>query len=167
MTQLSLAVRNTLAQDPAVTALVAHSASWDTWIFDEKPIGARFENNGTCLIVINEVGTWTDANEHNRLYFPLLQVDIWADPDRRADKTILRDNARQKILTIQRAIDRTLHTVTGSPQGWYVWGTAAEIANRTGVFVAGSKRRSGPDFSDIDNTEKAVMGRYTYGVNTA
>ena len=167
MTLLSLAARNTLAQDTRVTSLVASSASWDTWIFDTNPVGVRFEQTGKALVVINEVGTWTDMNEHNRLEFPLLQVDIWADPDRKPDGTVLRDNAKDKVLTIARAINWTLHTVGGHPSGWYVWGTATQIQERTGVYVVDSKRRSGPDFQPIKDAEKAWMGRYTFAVKTA
>lgn len=167
MTRLSLAVRNTLAQDPTLQGLIASSASWDIWIFDEKPVMVKFEQNSSCLIVINEGEPWTSPNEHNRLYFPSLVVDIWADPDRRPDKTILRDNAKDKILTIQRAVDRILHTVdTGGPSGGpIIWGTAEQIANKTGVLVTGSMLLNGPVFSPIADTEKAWLGRLTYGVN--
>lgn len=167
MTHLSLAARNTLAQDTALTDLIAKSTMWDTWIFDERPVGARFESNGKALVVINEVGTYTSPNEHNRLQFPMLRVDIWADPDRKPDKTVLRDNAKQKILDIARQIDYTLHNVAGASSGWYVWGTEDQIDARTGIYVVRSQRLGGPDFNPIEGAEKAWMGSYTYGVQTA
>ena len=167
MTRLSLAVRNTLAQDPRLQELVAKSPSWDIWIFDEKPVMARFEGNGKCLVVINEGEPWTDPNEHNTLLFPSLIVDIWADPDRKPDKTVLRDNAKDKIQAIARVIDTHLHRVDpgGADGGFIIWGTAEQISTKTGVLVTESKKRSGPVFSPIGDTDQAWMGRYVYGVN--
>jgi hypothetical protein len=167
MTRLSLAVRNTLAQYTPLTALLGRSASWDTWIFDEKPVMIRFEKNSAAVVVINEGEPYTSPNPHNRMYFPSLVVDVWADPDRGTDGNITRDNAKDKILDIQRAMDRILHTVdTGGPGGGpIIWGTAEEIAQKTGVIITGSMRLSGPVFSPISGTETAWMGRFTYGVN--
>jgi hypothetical protein len=167
MTLLSLAARNLLAQDDRFREWVARSQSWDIWIFDTKPVMAKFENNSKCLIVINEGDPWTSPNEHNTLEFPSLVVDIWADPDRRADKTILRDNAKDKIKAVARIVNDHLHRVDpGGPDGGYmIWGTAQEIDTKTGVLVSESKRLSGPVFSPIKDAEGAWMGRYTYGIN--
>lgn len=168
MTRLSLAVRNTLAQDPRfLEAGVAKSASWDVWIFDEKPVLARFEGNGKCLIVINEGAPFTPPNGHNTLSFPSLIVDIWADPDRNPDKTVLRDNAKDKIEVISKIVDSHLHRVDpgGVDGGYIIWGTAAQIQSKTGVLVTESKKLDVSEYTPIKDTESAWMRRSTYGVN--
>lgn len=167
MTRLSLAVRNTLAQDDRFRQWIPKSASWDIWIFDEKPVMARFEGTGKCLIVVNEGEPWTVPNGHNTLEFPEILVDIWADPDRKSDGTIVVDNARDKIKDIARILDSHLHRVDpgGEDGGYIIWGTAQQIENKTGVLVTESKKVGGPIFSPISDTEGAWMGRYTYAVN--
>jgi len=167
MTDLSLAVRNLLAQDQGLRALLGRSQSWDTWIFDEHPVNVKVENTGRCLIVVNEEDTWTTPNQHNTMRFPRLFVDIWADPTRNSDKSIKKFDAKKKIEDIQAFVDKHLHLVdSGTPSGEiYIWGTAEQIASKTGVPITGSQRLDGPTFSPISNAEGAYMGRLTYGVN--
>lgn len=167
MTDLSLAVRNLLAQDEGLKLLLGKSASWDTWIFDEKPVNVKVENTSKCLIVINEADPWTTPNQHNTMKFPMIIVDIWADPTRNIDKSVQKFDAKTKIEDIQDFVDKYLHLVepgdvNGNPQ---IWGTSAQIAAKTGVVVTGSQRLSGPSYSPIRDTDEAWMGRYTYGIN--
>ncbi len=167
MSALTLAIRNTLAQDSGLTALLASSPTVGTWIFDTRPLGARFEQNSKCLIVISEEDEdWTSPNQHNTMTFPQVHVDIWADPDRNADKSIRKWNAQDKIKAIQPFIDRWLHLVDpGTSEGLpYVFGTATEMADKTGVVIVSSERRRGPVFSPISNAEGAFMGRISYGI---
>lgn len=167
MTTLSLAVRNLLAQDEGLKALLGRSASWDTWIFDQKPVNVKIENTSKCFIVINESGTWAPPNLHNTMLFPRLIIDVWADPTRNANKTVQKFDAQNKVGAIQKFLDKHLHTVDpGTPSGEVrIWGTEEEIAAKTGVVVTGSQRLTGPDFSPIRDSEGSVMGSYTYGVN--
>ena len=167
MTSLSLAARNYLAQDPELRALLGRSQSWDTWIFDTKPVGVRIENTSRCMIVINESGTWTTRNEHNTMRFPQLQVDIWADPTRNSDLSVQVYDASDKIERIAKVLDKHLHltdpgTVLGRP---YVWGTAEQVLAKTGVVIAGCFHRDGPTISDVRETDGTLMGRLVYGVN--
>ena len=146
MTELSLAVRNLLAQDEALRTLLGRSPTWDTWIFDETPIGVKVEGSQRSWIVVNEDGTWTTPNEHNTLGFPRIKIDIWSDPIRNADGSVKQFNARTKIKAIAKLVNKHLHTVdmadnNGMP---FVWGTAAEISTKTGVVVAASQRLTGP-----------------------
>ena len=168
MTVLSLAARNFLVQDTGLTGLLAESPTLGPWIFDSEPVGARFEQNSKCLIVISEENTWTSPNEHNTLRFPRLFVDIWADPDRNPDKSVRISNAKTKIGAIQAFIDKHMHLVDpGTPQGMpFIWGTPDQIANKTGVVIVASERRDGPEFSPIANAQGAWMGRLTYGITT-
>lgn len=167
MTQLTLAIRNLLAQDEDLKALLGKSASWDTWIFSEEMIGVKVENTSRCLIVVAEEDTWTSPNEHNTMRFPQVFVDIWADPTRNADKSVRTLDAKDKIEAIQPLIDRHLHLVDGGTTEGLprVWGTAEEIATKTGIVVTGSQRLTGPRFSPIRDSEGSWMGRYTYGIN--
>ena len=167
MTSLSLAARNYLAQDPELRALLGRSQSWDTWIFDTKPVGVRIENTSRCMIVINEDGTWAARNEHNTLRFPRLQVDIWADPTRNSDGSVQVYDASDKIERIAKVLDKHLHlTDPGTSMGMpYIWGTAEEISSKTGVVIAGSHHREGPSLSDVRDTDGTLMGRLVYGVN--
>ena len=167
MTSLSLAIRNLLAQDTQLRALLGRSLSWDTWVFDTNPVNVRVENTGKCLIVVSEEGTWTFPNQHNTMRFPKINVDIWADPTRNSDRTIQLFNAETKIEEIQKLVDAHLHLVDPSTSAGmpYIWGTADEIAAQTGVLVVGSQRLSGPDIYPIQDSEGSFMGRIAYGVN--
>lgn len=167
MTRLSLAARNYLAQDPALRAHLGRSASWDTWIFDEDPVNVHVENTQRCLIVVSEGQPWSAPNGHNTIEFPTLTVDIWADPTRNSDLSVRLFDAKTKIENIKRLVDRHFHLVdpatsTGMP---YIWGTAEQIANKTGVVVTQSKRRSGPDYSPVRDSEGSWMGRLIYEVS--
>lgn len=167
MTTLSLNVRNFLAQREALTDLLGSSQSWATWIFDQKPVGVKVEGTQKCLIVINEYRPFTSPNEHNTMRFPQLTVDIWADPTRNSNKSVKVYDADTKIETIQKQIDAVLHTVDmGTPGGMpHIWGTAAQVAAKTGSVVAGSSRLDGPDYSDVKDSEGTRMGRLLYGVH--
>ena len=167
MTDLSLAIRNYLAQDAGLRELLGRSISWDTWIFYENPINVKVENTGKCLLVINEDGTWTSPNDHNTMRFPRVYIDIWADPTRNEDRSVKVNDAKSKIERIQKLLDKHLHlTDAGTRQGMpYIWGTTDQVASKTGVVVAGSHRVDGPTLSPIRDTDGAYMGRMTYGVN--
>lgn len=167
MTQLTLAIRNLLAQDAELRALLGKSASWDTWIFSEELIGVKVEGTQKCLIVVAEDDTWTSPNEHNTMRFPQVFVDIWADPTRNANKSIRQFDAKDKIEAIQPLIDRHLHLVDGANSEGKprIWGTEEQIANKTGIVVTGSQRLNGPRYSPIRDSEGSWMGRFTYGIN--
>lgn len=168
MTALSMAARNLLAQDADLRPLLGRSVSWDTWIFSDDPVGVHIENTQKCLIVITENGTHAAPNEHNNARFPKLFVDIWADPTRNADLSVKKKDAKDKIEIILKQINKSLHTVHLSrPAGeLIIWGTAEQIATKTGVPILGSKFLTGPDYSPVRDSEGSFMGRVTYGVNT-
>lgn len=168
MTKLSLGARNLLAQDADLRAMLARSQKWDTWIFDENPVGSKIEMTSKCLIVITQGEPWTGANDHNTMWFPTLYVDIWADPTRNDNKSVQVFDAKNKIEAIARQVDKSLHLVDpanaqGMPQ---IWGTADEITQKTGVVVVDSKRSSGSIvYSPIRDTDGAWMGRVTYNIS--
>lgn len=168
MTRLSRAAADTLAQDKALRKLLGRSVSYPTWIFDQRPVKVAIEGTQTCMIVVNELTQYTSPNDHNTLAFPRLIVDIWADPTREAPggaPTVY--DAPEKVEAIAKLVNRHFHLVdSGTASGGIViWGTAEEIAARTGVAITGSKRLDGPDYSDVRDSEGSVMGRLTFGVN--
>ncbi len=168
MTELSLAATRVLVEDEELTALLPFDDIWPTYIFDENPRKVHIENTGGCLIVVSEQDPYTSANEHNTLKFPELLVDIWADPERRENGSVRVANAKRKIEKIEKLIDKHFHLVNrASTEGSVVvWGNPTQIANKTGVVIAGSHRLNGsPSYSPIKDTEDAWMGRLRYGVH--
>lgn len=167
MTELSLGARNLLAQDADLRALLARSAKWDTWIFDENPVGSKIENTSKCLIVLTEGDAWSGANEHNTEWFPTLRVDVWADPSRTENGTVKTFDAKSKIERIARVVDRHFHRVHPWERGEpLIWGTAEEISSKTGVVINTSKRATGSIiYSPIRDTDGAWMGRITYNIS--
>jgi len=167
MTTLSLGARNMLIQDVPLVTLLGKSASWTSWIFDQKPINVKVEGTSRCLIVVNEGKPWTAPNGHNTMKFPTLVVDIWADPTRNVDKSVKFWDASTKIEDIQDELDRLLHLVDPSTSNGmpHMWGTAEQVAAGTGVVIAECKRSSGPDVNPIRDSDGSLMGRLTYNVN--
>ena len=167
MTRLALNIRNELAKDSRIRALVGRDATWtDGWIFTED-IHARLEGTEKCAIVVSEVGTYTTMNAHNTMKFPRIEIDIWADPSRNDDGSVQVHDAKFKIEDIIDIIDQHLHLVDlSAPNGDLIrWGSEADIAAGKASVIAGSSRIEGPDFRDIADTEGGVMGRYAYGIN--
>jgi hypothetical protein len=167
MTQLSLGIRNLLSQDTALRSLLGRSVSWDTWIFSDDPVGVKVEGTQKCLIVVTENGTWSPPNSYNTQRFPRVFVDIWADPTRNSNGSVKISDAKDKIEVIVKRVNSHLHTVDQArPNGMpLIWGTAEQIADKTGVVVNGSQQLDGPDYSPIRDSAGSFMGRLTYGVN--
>lgn len=170
MTDLTLAIRNELARIEPLTALLAKSQPWGTWIFDTRPMKAAIEGTQKCMIVVSSTRPFTSANDSNTLRFPQVNVDVWADPTRdmsRKDPPVKVYDAEQKIEAIFKHVDRFLHRVgLNAPQGVLIWGTADQVAAKQGVFVSGSLRQSGEiEFSPVRDSEGTMMGRITYGVH--
>lgn len=165
MDRLTLSIRNYLAQQPDITALLGKSAGWDTWIFADKP-HVKVEQSGKSMVVIQQDNGWTSPNEHNTLMFPRIFVDVWSDPDRNADKSVKVENADDKIIEVQKAISKYLHTVSLHSKGMPLcWGTKEQMDNWTGALVSGSKRTQETVFSNMTNNPGGRMGSTTYGVN--
>ena len=147
--------------------MLARSTKWDTWIFDENPVGSKIENTSKCLIVVTEGEAWSGANDHNTAWFPTLNVDVWADPTRNENGSIKLYDAKTKIERIARVVDRHLNRKHPWEKGIpLIWGTAEEISAKTGVVVATCLRASGNIvYSPIRDTEGAWMGRITYNIS--
>lgn len=162
--RLALSIRNYLAQQEDLRALLGKGTLWDTWVFADKPSG-KVENTGTSMVVISQQGSWTDPNEHNTLTFPQILVDVWSDPTRNADKSIRVLDADDKILAVHRVISKYLHVVDNNRKGKPLcWGTAEQMANNTGALIDGSTRRREVDFANMLNNDGGRMGTVVYGV---
>ena len=167
MTTLSLNVRNQLARRQSLTDLLGSSRSWSTWIFDQKPVGVKIEGTSRCMIVVNEFRPYTSPNPHNTMTFPQITIDIWADPTRNPDKSVKTWDADTKIEAIVKEVKAVMHTVDlGASNGsLIIWGTAPQVAQKTGSIIAGSTLRDGPDYSDVKDSEGSRMGRLLFDVN--
>lgn len=167
MTPLTKAMRNELARDPELTALLGSSATWPTWIFLDEP-EVKFENSQKCLIVVSTYDDmWAQMNMHNTQEFPTVVIDVWADPTRNPDKSVKVKDAEEKINAVGKLIMKHFHTVNMSRPGGGMlqWGTQTQIDNGTGIWVSGSHFIDGPRTNRVSNVEGALMGSYRYGVN--
>lgn len=167
MTPLTKAMRNELARDPELTALLGSSTTWPTWIFLDKP-SVKFENSQKCLIVISTYDNmWTQMNLHNTQEFPTVEIDVWADPTRNPDNSMKVDDAEDKITAVHKLILKHFHTVNMSRPGGGMlnWGTQAQVDAKTGIWVSASHLIDGPRINDVTNVQGAKVATYRYGVN--
>lgn len=189
MTRLILNARNMLVQVPEVLALIEArqigrgKAFSDGWIFANTPHANIEAKSYQALVVLTFGGTWQEPNGHNTARFPRMYVDVWASPTRKADGTPERADADYLIEDVMAAMLPYLHTVDagvpgsadhdptlpflGRPGQPRMWGTAAQIASRTGSLVMSSELLGEPEFSDVRDGNGARMGRYSFGVHTA
>lgn len=164
MSTLARAAVNFLLQQPSVVATVGED-SLGPWIFANQP-DATIENSGDAMIVISSLNGW-GANEHNTARFPQLIVDIWADPTRGTDLSVLTRDADLKVEAVFKAVDKFFHQLDNSaPNGGAIyWGTATQISNKTGVRIISSKRVDEPDVRAALNDEGALIGTVRYNVS--
>ncbi len=175
MTKLSLAARNLLVQDQDIKNAVGTSSMWPQWVFEDRPM-VLLEFSQSVMIVLNEVGSWSASEQNFNVRYPILQVDVWADPTRNSDNTVRMYDAADKIEAVFPFLNRYFNTSTsdvppdapafwGTPGGFRRWGTAEEIAIGGGITVLNSEARTSSfDYSDIADIDGGVMGRLTYGL---
>lgn len=164
MTQLAYAAVNYLLQQADVTSLVG-SDELGPWIHANRP-EALVENSETVLVVISVENGW-GANQHNTARFPTLVVDIWADPTRNAGMDVARYDAELKAEAVYKAIDKHFHRVDNSvPGGGGVyWGTATQIADKTGVRINSSSRENEPNYLPAFDGGGACVATVRYNVS--
>lgn len=164
MSTLTYAARNFLVQFPEITQLLAVDSLGDPMIYPNRP-ESTVENTQKCMIVITSTEGW-GSNDHNTARFPILVVDIWADPTRNPDMSVKMKDSDLKIEAVYAAVDRRLHRVDGGQPGGgsIFWGTPSEIAAKTGVRIISSKRQNEPDIQPAFDSEGALMGRVRYYV---
>lgn len=185
MTRLTLDLRNLLVQTPEIQTFISDkvigrgsTAFTDGFVFDSTPFTNIEKKSHQAFIVIAHDGTWQAPNAHNNMRFPRIVVDVWASPTRKADGTPATTDADLLIEEVMAGIWPYLHTVNmdvppdapailGEPGKPRIWGTAGQIATRTGSLVMASQSLGEPTFTDVRDGNGARMGRYAFGVSTA
>lgn len=166
MSRLTLAIRNLLVQDPDITSRLGRSTKWpEGWVFDMKPYVA-IENKQRVLIVVSQQGGWSAPNSHNTMKFPRIAIDVWADPTRNDDNSVSIDDADDKIVDVLKYVARTLNKVNLSAEFIEMWGTADEIASKTGVPILASQQLDEVELSPMSDGNGARMGRVYFGITT-
>ena len=127
------------------------------WIFDTN-LKCVLENSQRCAIVINYAGGWTAPLEGNTVSFPIVLVDIWADPTRSEDNSVLFEDARLKCFKIHAAVKRVLHIVDRSSNSG-----EAVLFNTT--RITSSELLTEPDLSPVEDSNGAYMLRARYGIS--
>jgi hypothetical protein len=189
MVDIAMAARNMLLQAPKIKQLVADNLIGNSteyplgWIFHKVPRVHIEKKNHTSLIIVTRGDEWTDPNSHNTALFPTLYVDVWADPTRNPDGSLKRDDADEVIDAVGAAVAHYMHTpnqdvpsMTFDPEAAFqglpgmprYWGTASQIADKTGVPIISSLARTRmPEYFDVEGGDGARMGRFIYNIETA
>lgn len=162
MTDIVKAVQAGLQDAEAVQAMITapyigEDDAWDKgWIFDSK-LRVTLENTQRCAIVINRAGGWATPNEHNNMRFPLIVVDIWADPTRNTDHSVKYDDAEDKANDIFDAVRSVMHTVDRgrSGGGFIYWGDER---------ITSSESLAEPDTTPVKDGNGAYMLRARFGI---
>jgi hypothetical protein len=162
---VALAARNMVADTPdQITDPIGSDNLWGPWVFEGRPL-VPIENTQKALIVITHGDGWDTPNSHNTMEFPRLTVDVWADPTRNPDLSVQTPDAKDKIITVFRRLDKVLHLIDRGNGGRAIWwGTADEIDSRSGIRIIGSIRLTEPEFFPIQDVDHGWMGRVEYGV---
>ena len=174
MSKLTLAVRNYLAQDEELTALLGSDEDWDTWIFEDYP-EVSIENSSKVLVVVAPAGFGAMLPTHTA-QFPNIFVDVWADSTRNPDNSTRVRDADDKIDAVWRRIIKNLHTVNlsasdadpvlaGDRGDIRIWGTEEEILTRTGIPILASACTM-QTIDDVKNSEGTRMGRLQFDLIT-
>jgi hypothetical protein len=181
MTRLTVALRNFLIQTPEVQNLVSvgtigSGVHWPSgWVFADMSYATIEKYSAKAMIVLTESGNYNPMNTYNTMAFPRVLLDIWASPTRDANGSPVKDDADNIAENVFSAIKPYVHIVhpavhslsptfmgpVGSP---IQWGTAAEIASQTGVFIGGCTYTNGPAYSTVIGGNGVMMARYTLGV---
>jgi hypothetical protein len=140
--------------------LIGVDDAWvNGWIFDSK-LSVRQENTQRCAIVVSYGGGWSSPLDGSTASFPVVVVDIWADPTRSADNSILKDDAKTKCFTVHAAVKRALHLAHHEANS----GEAPIYFNQT--RVTSSELLGEPELSPVSEGNGAYMLRCRYGIST-
>lgn len=163
MTDIAKDVQAYLQAHPAVQEMVTdpYIGSDDAWvhgwIFDSN-LKVRIENSQRCAIVVSYGGGWFPSLESNTVRFPLVVVDIWADPTRKADMSVAVDDAKTKCFDIYDAVFKALHLVNrDTPSG------GAIFFDQT--MITSSESLGDPDLTWVDEGNGARMLRGRFGLS--
>jgi hypothetical protein len=181
MTRLTVALRNFLVQTPEMQNLVSagtigHGVHWpDGWVFADMSYASIEKYSAKAMIVLTESGNYNPMNVYNTMQFPRVLLDIWASPTRDANGSPIKDDAdniaenifsqiKHYVHITHPAVHSTSPAFMGSPGSMLQWGTAAEMASNTGVFIGDCTYTNGPVYSKVTDGNGVLMARYTLGV---
>lgn len=152
MTEITKAAYALVSAQPEIVALLGSDAVWTAgWIFQES-LYVRIENTQKCAVVLVDGEDWIDPNPHNTMGFTRLIVDVWADPTRNVDNSVQTPDAKDKIETVFKAINKHLHNSANQHQ---IWGSAR---------ILDSQLLQRPKYRPVADGNGAFMGRFVYGV---
>lgn len=187
MGKLSLAARNMTVQLPEVQAYVASGLlgsdeTWaDGWVFDSHIPNRFLDNKSQQAVIVFSQANWQDMNLHNFARFPLLNMDIWAAPEKDEDNSIVEWNAEDIIEDVFDSILPYFHLTNsdvpgktgdsavsymGNPGMIRYWGTAAQIADGSGYPILSSSCINIGDFQDVAEGNGAKFRRHSFGIQT-
>lgn len=163
MTDIVKDVQYALQAAPGIQSLVVapyigKDAGWvNGWIFDSS-LQVGMENSQRCAIVINYGGGWFPPLEGNTNRFPMVVVDIWADPTRGIDNSVTVDDAKSKCFKIFDEVFKVLHLVNrDTPSGGAIFFDQTRIIS--------SELLGEPDLTKVDDGNGAKMLRCRFGIS--
>lgn len=78
----------------------------------------RMEGSSKTSVVISHDGGWAAPNMHNTLRFPRLVLNVWADPQRDAQKNDVDPWVQRRANRVFEVVDKHLHRITGPEMYW-------------------------------------------------
>lgn len=163
MTDIVKDVQYALQEAPGIQALVVEpyigkDAGWvNGWIFDSS-LSTRIENTQRCAIVVSYGGGWRPPLDSNTVRFPLVVVDIWADPTRDTDNSVLTHDAKTKCFHIYSEVFKVLHLLDRSTDDG-----GAIYFDQTRIIS--SESLGEPDLSWVQDGNGARMLRSRFGIS--
>lgn len=107
-----------LADFADVVAVLGMFGDGTPYLFQHE-LWAELEGTGGTAAVIRRAGSWSGANPHNRLRFPRIALDLWADPLRDpAGHTSQPGEVHRRLEGVYFVFDDRLHRPTGDTQMW-------------------------------------------------
>jgi hypothetical protein len=139
---------------------IGKDAAWvNGWIFDSN-LKVAIENTQLCAVVVSYGGGWAAPQDDSTAEFPLIVVDIWADPTRADDHSVELEDAKTKCFAIHKAIKKALHfSQRVSPEG----SSPLYFQN---TRVTSSELLGEPALTPVLDGNGAMMLRCRYGVTT-
>lgn len=108
-----------LQAQPAVRAVLGGYEGTDVaWLFQHK-MWVDVEGTSSTAAMIGRDGGWAGANLHNTMRFPMLTMEIWADPIRDDGKNVVDPGeVYRRIEATFAVLDSFLHRPQGGEQRW-------------------------------------------------
>lgn len=162
MTDIVEAVQTRLQEFPPVQDLVTaeligkDAGFVNGWIFDSS-LSVSLEGKQKAAIVVSYGGGHDTPDPDSAVKFPVVVVDIWADPTRSDDGSVAVHDAKSKVFRVWDAVDAALHIQKRTEED----GTALFFGD---VRIITSQRLGDPDLQWVKDGDGARMLRCRYGI---